>query len=96
MQICTFTGARMLGAPKGWDQKLDGMCGILPVADEVDVQSGHNFMYSVWKPTPEQLEALNNGGAIRLGICGESHPVINMGVLTPETCTAAGVEVAAG
>lgn len=86
MRICTFDGARPLGAPKDWDQNLDGACGVLPVLDAVDEQSGFNFMYSVWRPTAEELAALQGGGAIRLGIVGHSHPVINMAVLTPETC----------
>ena len=86
MQICNFDGATPLGAPKGWDQQLDGACGVLPVINAVDELSGFNFMYSVWRPTPEELDMLTKGGAIRLGIMCEAHPVVNMAVLTPETC----------
>lgn len=86
MRICNFDGARPLGAPKDWDQHLDGACGVLPVLDAVDEQSGFNFMYSVWRLTPEELAVIQAGGAIRLGISGRVHPVINMAVLSPEIC----------
>lgn len=91
MRFCTFPGARMLGAPRDWDQQLDGSCGILPILDAVDDQSGFNFMYSFWRPTDEELEALRNGGALRLGIMGVVHPVVNMGIITPEICRDAGL-----
>lgn len=86
MNICDFPGSRPLGAPKDWDPVLDGRCGVLPVTDAIDEQSGFNFMYSVWRPTAEELAALQNGGALRLGIMGTTHPVVNMAVLDPETC----------
>lgn len=91
MLICDFAGSRPLGAPREWDQQLDGACGVLPVADAIDEQSGFNFMYSVWRPTPEELAALQAGGALRLGIMGNSHPVINLGVIDASLCEAAGV-----
>lgn len=37
---------------------------------------GNNCMFSVWEPTPEELEALNDGGKIQLGIMGISHPPV--------------------
>lgn len=75
---------RRMAPPAGWDQELDGPCGTLCILDAVDVQSGQNFQYSLWRPSPEELELLREGGAIQLGIMGTSHPVINMGVLSPE------------
>lgn len=89
MLICNFGGARLIGAPKDWDQRLDGDCVPLPVADAVDPLSGHNFMYSVWRPTAAEIEALQAGGAIRLGVAGHVHPVVNMTVLAPGTCAEA-------
>lgn len=89
MRFCNFPGARLLGAPRDWDQQLDGSCGVLPVIDAVDEQSGFNFIYSFWRPTAEELEALRNGGAVRLGIMGTVHPVISMGVIAPEVCAEA-------
>jgi hypothetical protein len=86
MRVCDFAGSRPLGAPNGWDQQLDGDCVTLPVVDAVDELSGFNFIYSLWRPTPDELAALVEGGAIRLGIMGNTHPVVNMAVLSGDTC----------
>ncbi|MAM41698.1 MAG: hypothetical protein CL949_25055 [Erythrobacter sp.] len=86
MKACDFPGARRIGAPANWDAELDGAVGTIFVTDAVDVLSGQNFMYSVYQPTPEDLAALNAGGAIRLGIMGRAHPVFQLCVLTPRIC----------
>lgn len=39
-----------------------------------------NVMVSAWEPTKEQLDALNAGGKVMLGICGVSHPPIKLWV----------------
>lgn len=39
-----------------------------------------NMMVSAWEPTKEQLEALNNGGKVLLGIMGVVHPPISLWV----------------
>lgn len=91
MIICTVDGARPLDAPQTWDQQLDGACGVLPVLDAIDEQSGFNFMYSFWRPSAEELEALQDGGVIRLGIMGKLHPVINMGVVARAACDECGM-----
>lgn len=48
--------------------------------NELDIMDanvdGANCMFSVWEPSAEELEALNNGGKIQLGIMGERHPPI--------------------
>lgn len=92
MKACNFPGARPIGAPKNWNADLDGSVGTIFVADAIDTLSGMNFMYSVYQPTPEDLAALNAGGAIRLGIMGRSHPVFQLCALTPTTCEAAQLE----
>lgn len=84
MQICNLPGARRIGPPASWDQELDGSCGSIFVVDAVDVQSGLNFMYTLYIPTAADLETLNNGGALRLGIGGTGHPVFNMVCLGPD------------
>jgi len=90
VKACNFTGARTIGAPADWDQDLDGSCGAIFVADAVDELSGLNFMYSLYQPTAADLEALNRGGFLRLGIAGRGHPVFNMVVMKPETAEPAG------
>lgn len=84
MIACDFPGSRRIGKPRDWVNELDGECGSIYVTDAVDMLSGQNFMYSVYKPTPDDIAALLNGGAIRLGIMGHSHPVFNLAVLSPE------------
>lgn len=81
MKTLIVEGSRPIGAPKGWDHQLDGPCCVLHVLDHVEVQSGMNVMFSFYKPTPEDIEAFQQGGILRLGISGRSHPVIQFGVL---------------
>ena len=81
MKTLIVEGSRPIGAPKDWDQKLDGHCGVLHVLDQTEMLSGMNVMFSFYKPTPEDIEAFQAGGIIRLGISGRSHPVIQLGVL---------------
>lgn len=92
MHACNFPGARRIGAPRDWDHTLDGECGTIFVTDAVDTLSGQNFMYSVYKPTDDEIEALRNGGVIRLGIMGHSHPVFQLAVLAPEVAERACLE----
>lgn len=92
MIICNFPGARAIGKPRDWEPSLDGECGTIFVTDAVDTLSGMNTMYSVYKPTVDELAALLNGGVIRLGILGNSHPVFQLGVLSPEIAEAAQLE----
>lgn len=86
MRICDFPGSRPIGAPLNWDPTRDGACSVLPVADAIDLQTSFAVMYSVWRPSADEIAALQNGGAIRLGVLGNQHPVVNMVVLTPESC----------
>ncbi|WP_240733887.1 hypothetical protein [Herbaspirillum huttiense] len=68
---------RQLGAPADWDGK-DMSCGVLPI---LDVQTAEgNFMFSAWEPTPPELEALNKGANIVLGVRGTAHPVVSLQV----------------
>jgi len=68
---------RQLGAPADWDGR-DMSCGVLPILD-VQTPEG-NFMFSAWEPTPPELEALNKGANILLGVRGTAHPVVSLQV----------------
>lgn len=68
---------RQLGAPADWDGK-DMSCGVLPILD-VQTTEG-NFMFSAWEPTPPELDALNKGANILLGVRGTAHPVVSLQV----------------
>ena len=84
MRTLVIPGSRPLGAPRGWDNELDGECGVLHVVDSIDLQSGQNFQYSFYEPTAADIEAFSKGGVLRLGIMGTSHPVINLSVFGPK------------
>lgn len=72
---------RPIGKPKDWD-KSDGECLTLSVNDSAwnDPDATYNIMTSAWKPSEEELECLNAGGHIYLGIWGITHPVVRLTV----------------
>lgn len=84
MHIQKFPGARPIGKPNGWEPDLDGDCATIYVADSVDTLTGYNMMHSVYRLSDDEIEALRNGGLLRLSIMGYSHPVFQLGVLSPE------------
>lgn len=69
---------RDIGKPEGWVEDVHGPCATLPVRDEE--HDGIRYMVSAWEPTPEELEALKNGGSIRLMVAGYIHPVVALAV----------------
>jgi hypothetical protein len=72
---------RCIGKPRDWDDDLDGPCGALSVRDEIDVQSGVNFMHSEWRLQPGELKLLQErNGVIVLRISGQTHPVVSLQV----------------
>jgi hypothetical protein len=62
---------RRLGAPQEWDHSQAGICHTLEIVDTPD-----GFMVSAWRPSERELELLNQGRPILLGIKGRSHPVV--------------------
>ena len=50
-------------------------CDDLPALQTKDDTTGRETVTSVWKPTPEELEILNNGGCVCLSILGGQPPV---------------------
>jgi hypothetical protein len=72
---------RLIGKPADWDDTLDGTCGALSVRDEIDVQSGVNFMHSEWVLQPGELKLLEQrNGVVVLRISGRTHPVVSLQV----------------
>jgi hypothetical protein len=72
---------RCIGKPRDWDEDLDGPCGALSVRDEIEVQSGVNFMHSEWVLQPGELKLLQDyGGVVVLRIAGAIHPVVSLNV----------------
>lgn len=75
MRAIHFIGVnRVYVAPKGWDEGKHGECHDLFVA-QAD-EDGLKLCTSVWKPTQQELEILNEGGSIVLQIVGGQPPIM--------------------
>ncbi len=79
MDYINFKGAtNFLGAPLGWNEDpANPPCGTLPV--KAHNVGGAMLLTSYWKPSPAELEALNNGAAVRLDVFGGGHPPVYVG-----------------
>jgi hypothetical protein len=64
-----------LAPPRGWDDEAHGECETLEALDQ------NGVVYSFWKPEPEELEALNRGAPVRLGVHSRAHPAVSIGVI---------------
>lgn len=63
-----------LNAPKDWRPSRDGECAALPV--KISEYNGQQALLSYWKPSVEELQALNEGSSVCLGVVGYSHPPV--------------------
>ena len=70
---------RDLNPPKNWDRDTQGPCGNLLIKDVP--MYGTNVMMSAWIPSKEELEWLNAGHPVILGIVGHTHPPLFIKVL---------------
>lgn len=66
----------VLGEPAGWNEAEHGPCEKLHVLNEGRAWS------SVWEPSPEERQALANGGNVLLTVFGGQPPVM-LQTLTP-------------
>lgn len=74
MEVATIKGAtHNPGAPRNWTE-ANGPCGTLPIIYRKDAH-GNPESVSAWKPTPEELKTLNEGGFIILSVIGWQVPV---------------------
>jgi hypothetical protein len=67
----------VLGAPSGWNQG-ELPCGALPVTRMV--VEGKPAIVSFWKPTSEELVALNRGSSVALWVIGDTMPPVSLEV----------------
>jgi hypothetical protein len=67
------TNNRVIGAPKGWDQK-EVPCGAVPVTDYV--HEGLPVVITYWRPTAEEVAALARGEFLQLSVVGTSMPPV--------------------
>lgn len=68
---------QVLGAPPGWNQN-DLPCGALPITRTLidDMPA----MASFWRPTADELAAMNAGALVLVWVFGTVHPPIAVGV----------------
>ena len=55
-------------------------CKTLPATYLMDEHAGFLGIASFWKPSPEELAALNAGQTVKLMIFSQSHPPVWVGV----------------
>lgn len=81
MKAVEFNGqTRLLGPPPGWDNERDGDCGALPVRIEQNARGWPATFTSYWRPSADDLAALNSGAHVRLTIVGHVHPPVAVSV----------------
>jgi len=69
-----------LGKPADWNDERDGPCLGLPVVRSHDTD-GMPCMDSYWRPTPVEMKALQDGGAVNLRVFSKVHPVVWVGAI---------------
>lgn len=73
MKPIEFVGQdKLLGPPTGTPR---GQCGALPIRVVRCGPFGPE-LHSYWKPSAEDLAALNRGAHVRLAVHGSSHPPV--------------------
>jgi hypothetical protein len=73
MPVPTKNATHLFGKPKEWDESVRGPVRTLSVRVE-DTVRGKEFV-STWKPTLEEIQALQDGGTILLTVGGVQPPV---------------------
>lgn len=66
----------LLGAPPSMPD-----CATLPATATIDGEA--MIITSFWRPSPEELAALNNGGFAMLSVYGQHHPPVSLAVSEP-------------
>ena len=67
----------VLGAPAGWDQ-AELPVSALPIT-RVDVE-GRPAIMSFWRPTPEEIAAIQAGALVSLMVLGSNMPPVSLTV----------------
>lgn len=70
-------------APENWDTEKDGECGDLQVRVQLHGARGIIDNVSTWKPSADELAALNQGGVIELSILSPKQPAVGLSVVDP-------------
>ena len=75
VQDCTSNFVK----PRGWDDTRDGPCGSLPV--RITRKGRHDYHYSNWKPSAEEVRSLCEGAVVEL-CCVGIQPPVSVNVVT--------------
>lgn len=75
MRPVRFDGAKVLNAPKDWDESRDGVCVGLPVQISANPEGFKTFT-SIWKPSLEQRRRIAEGENIALSCFAAQVPVM--------------------
>lgn len=79
MDPVKIEGANLvLGKPSNW---TDRECGSLHAYR--DTADGVTITTSAWKPTPDELAAINSGATVYLTVWGQAHPPVSVWVRFP-------------
>lgn len=72
---------RVLGAPPGWDQQTTPVSALAVTDTRFNGTPG---VASFWRPSAEELAALNAGGLVMLNVIGTTMPPVCLGVALAE------------
>jgi len=80
MRTIRIAGAdpKPLGAPPDWNEAESGHCGALFVRRELI--DGVHYMRSAWEVDHGEAALLYAGAKLTLGVAGQQHPVVQLGV----------------
>lgn len=80
MRAARISGAdpKPIGAPKDWSEATHGHCGALFVRRENI--AGVAYMRSAWEVEAHEAALLFAGARLTLGVAGQCHPVVQLGV----------------
>lgn len=67
---------KVLVAPPGVPHE---QCVSLPITNVV-YDGNIPAVWSFWRPSPEELKALNEGKCVRVSVIGETQPMMSVGV----------------
>lgn len=80
MRAIRIAGAdpRPLGAPPDWNEEEAGHCSALFIRrEQID---GVHYMRSAWEVDHGEAALLYAGARLTLGVAGQQHPVVHLGV----------------
>ena len=72
---------RIQGANVGFGPPKNGKNDTDVKIRGLSVRREGEFLFSLWEPTPKELDSLNKGGSVRLAIISDNHPPVMVDVV---------------